>query len=78
MHFANIDIEFLYEFERLTGIINIITFIKATVYQDYLLYLNGIEDIKELDLLLKKYHYKDKSEWLREKMRMEMNKYIEL
>lgn len=68
-HFANIDTDFLYYFEQNTGIINMNTFIRESVYIDFYLYLEDAEDLKNLDILLIKNHYKDKTEWLREKMR---------
>lgn len=75
-HFANVEADFLHDFEYITGIINIISFIKESCYEDFGIYLNSKEDLKEFETMLNKYYYKDKSEWMREKMRDEIKKYI--
>lgn len=72
VHFAWIDTEFLYNFEHTTGIISIIQFIKESSYKEFKIYLNEKSDIDVLDYELKQSGYKNKSEWLREKMRNEI------
>jgi len=71
-HFANVDADFLHTFSHQTGIINIISFIKKSCYDDFGFYLENKEDLVTLDEYLKHRFYKDKSEWLREKMRDEL------
>lgn len=71
-HFAYLDSDFLLTFEKMTSTINIISFIKEQVYLDFGFYLESVEDLKKLDKMLEKNYYKDKSEWLREKMRDKM------
>ena len=73
-HFANIDDRLLYEFHHKTGIINIISFIKKSVFLDFEIYLTSEKDLETLDKYLADNFYKDKSEWLREKMRLEIKK----
>lgn len=74
-HFANIDDRLLYEFHHKTGIINIISFIKKSVFLDFEIYLTSEKDLETLDKYLADNFYKDKSEWLREKMRLEIKKH---
>lgn len=68
-HFAYIDSNLLREFQYKTGIINIISFIKESAYHDFDIYLENEKSLKTFEKALKKYYYKDKSEWLREKIR---------
>lgn len=69
-HFAYIDEEFLYEFYHKTHIINISSFIKRYAFKDFGIMLDNIDDISYLEEQLNNYFYKDKTEWLREKMRL--------
>lgn len=73
-HFANIDEKMLHEFHVKTGIINIISFIKQSAYKDFEIYLNHESDMIIFEMTLKDNFYKDKSEWLREKIREEIRK----
>lgn len=75
-HFANIDAEQLCKFEQKTGIINIISFIKKNAYDDFGMHLTDKDSLETFDVLLKEAMYKDKTEWLREKMRNELKKHI--
>lgn len=68
-HFAYIDSNLLQEFHYQTGIINIIPFIKESAYHDFNIYLENEESLRMFEEALEKYYYKDKSEWLREKIR---------
>ena len=70
--FANIDDDFLKLFHEITDEISIIIFIKKSVFKDYGFYLESIEDIEKLDECVNHDFYKNKSEWLKEKMRNEM------
>ena len=74
-HFANIDEHMLQEFHIRTGIINIISFIKQSAYNDFDIYLDSEGDMIEFEKKLKEDFYKDKSEWLREKIRDEIRRY---
>lgn len=76
-HFANIDEYMLHEFHIRTGNINIISFIKQSAYNDFEIYLSHESDMIDLEKKLKDNFYKDKSEWLREKIRDEIRKYRE-
>lgn len=69
-HFAYIDEDFLYEFYHKTHIINITSFIKKSAYEDFGIMINEKNDIVYLEKELHQHYYKDKSEWLREKMRI--------
>lgn len=71
-HFANIEECMLQEFHIRTGIINIISFIKQSAYNDFEIYLSHESDIIDFEKALKENFYKDKSEWLREKIRDEI------
>ena len=72
-HFAWINTNFLYKFEDETGIISIIPFARESVYTDFGFYLNTKADISYLESILKVHNYKNKAEWLCEKMRKKMN-----
>lgn len=74
-HFANIDEHMLHEFHMRTGNINIISFIKQSIYNDFDIYLDSEGDMIEFEKKLKEHFYKDKSEWLREKIRDEIRRY---
>ncbi|OUQ13880.1 hypothetical protein B5E87_04700 [Massilimicrobiota sp. An142] len=71
-HFANIEECMLQEFHIRTGIINIISFIKQSAYNDFEIYLSHESDMIDFEKALKENFYKDKSEWLREKIRDEI------
>ena len=73
-HFANIEECMLQEFHIRTGIINIISFIKQSAYNDFEIYLSHESDMIDFEKALKENFYKDKSEWLREKIRDEIKK----
>lgn len=73
-HFANIDEHMLHEFHMRTGNINIISFIKQSIYNDFDIYLDSEGDMIEFEKKLKEDFYKDKSEWLREKIRNEIRR----
>lgn len=73
-HFANIEECMLQEFHIRTGIINIISFIKQSAYNDFEIYLSHESDMIDFEKALKENFYKDKSEWLREKMREEIKR----
>ena len=75
-HFANIDEHMLQEFHIRTGIINIISFIKQSAYTDFEIYLSHESDMIDFEKALKENFYKDKSEWLREKIRDEIRKFF--
>lgn len=46
------------------------SFIKRCAYEDFDIMLDNIDDISYLEEQLDNYFYKDKTEWLREKMRL--------
>lgn len=77
-HFAYLDADFIRAFENRTSIINIISFIKEQVYLDFGFYLECKEDVEKLDIVLEENFYKDKTEWLREKMRNRMKNAIKI
>ena len=54
--------------------INIISFIKQSIYNDFDIYLDSEGDMIEFEKKLKEDFYKDKSEWLREKIRNEIRR----
>jgi len=70
--FANIDDDFFKKFTLLTGEINIISFIKKSAFEDFDLYLNTSESLDKFDYYLEDNFYKNRSEWLKEKMRHKM------
>lgn len=71
-HFANIEASFLWHFEQETRIINIIQFIKESAYKDFGIYLYTKEDMLIFEDFLSTFFYKNKTEWLREKMRQKL------
>ena len=62
-HFANIDEHMLQEFHIRTGIINIISFIKQSAYNDFEIYLRHESDMIDFEKALKENFYKDKPGW---------------
>lgn len=73
-HFAYIDEEFLFNFEQQTGTINLSSFIKQCAYEDFQIYLTNKESLADFEYILHKSDYKNKTEWLRAKMREAMMK----
>ena len=69
-HVAYIDREFLQEFDLHCGVVNFSAWIRKQALQDLNLTITNKEDLLILDDLVLNYYYIDKSEWLRDKMRI--------
>lgn len=70
---AYIDDDLMFAFDNAGKVINFSAWIRQQAHLDFNLTINGATDIDLLDQCVVARFYKDKSEWLREKMRIHIN-----
>lgn len=77
-HFAWIDNVLLAKLDRILDStdLNRTNWIKHKAQEDFGVHLNSKEDLVALDMYVKANHYLDKSDWLREKIRLTIREYI--
>lgn len=73
-HFAWIYSWLLSEFDNKSGINNRSDWIIRKAYEDFGVSLSSKVDLERLDFVVRIHHYIDKTDWLREKMRLEIKK----
>ncbi len=66
---ANLDDDLVRHFDHHCKVINFSAWIREQAFKDFGLRIMRGEDIDELDEMVVRHLYRDKSEWLREKMR---------
>jgi hypothetical protein len=71
-HFAYIDSDFMESFLRFCKVSNFASWLRKQAKRDFDLEISDENSISQLDKLVAQHYYSDKTEWLREKMRLEM------
>lgn len=66
---ADIDKSLMQDFDITCQVVNFAAWIREKAYEDFGLRLVSSEAINRLDEIVVENHYRDKAEWLREKMR---------
>lgn len=66
---ADIDTSLMREFDRICQVVNFAAWIREKAFEDFRIMLTSSEAVSKLDEIVVKNYYRDKAEWLREKMR---------
>ena len=73
-HLGYISNDLYSNFLRITSTLDYSSWVKKTAFSDFGLYLTSKDSILDLKDLVKENYFEDISDWLREKMRVEINK----
>lgn len=75
-HLAYISSDLYSKFLRECNILDYSVWLKRRAKKDFDLMIDGEDAIEKLREIIKDYYFEDISDWLREKMRVEINKKI--
>ena len=69
---AYLEDEMMYMFDKWCGVVNFAAWVRQKAKEDFDLEITSAVDIEKLDAICQMHWYKDKSEWLRNKIREEI------
>lgn len=69
---AYLEDEMMYEFDKNCGVVNFAAWVRQKAKEDFDLEITSADDIEKLSAVCQSNWYKDKSEWLRNKIREEI------
>lgn len=78
MHIAYIEKRILDDFQSKCGISDFNKWFEEQIYKDFCMEIKSNSDIRAFTIMLRKRYYENIAEWIKEKVRIELQKVSEL
>ena len=78
MHIAYIEKRILDDFKEKCGISDFNKWFEEQIYKDFYMEIKNDSDIKSFTIILRRRYYENIAEWIKEKIRLELQKAIAL